>query len=78
MTKAEDVPLICDPVPGPPLLPGVLVANRVLSEAEIARFKAEWERVNRAARPVYIVADDCQMYSIFDDRQWPDAEFCAA
>lgn len=75
----DDVPLICDPVPGPPQLPGVLVCDRLLTGLEIARLKAEWERVNiAAAQSMYLVPDGCQMYSIFEDRQWPDAEFCAA
>ena len=71
----DDMPMICDPVPGPAMLPGVLVCNRALTEPEIARLKAEWERANLAAQPMYLVPDGCQMYSIFEDRQWPDAEF---
>lgn len=78
MTETDDVPLICDPVPGPPLLPGVLVADRTLTEPEIARLKAAWDRANQAARPVYLLPEGCTMSSIFDERQWPDAEFCAA
>lgn len=74
----DDVPLICDPVPGPGMLPGVLVCNRRLTEAEIRQLQAEWERANRGACPVYLVPLDCTMSAVFEERQWPDAEFCAA
>jgi hypothetical protein len=51
---------------------------RRLTDAEIAHLKAEWDRANSGARPVYLIPDGCTLSSVFEDRQWPDAEFCAA
>jgi hypothetical protein len=74
----DDVPLICDPVPTGGNIPtGVLVANRLLSNAEIDAFRAEWERATQRGGCV-VLPDGCHLTQIFEPPQWPDAEFCAA
>lgn len=70
----NDVPLICDPVPSP----RVLVCDRPLTEAEVARFKAEWERGYCGRGSVALLIDGARLEPAFDVPQWPDAEFCAA
>jgi hypothetical protein len=78
MTHATDVPLICDPVPGPGPCPGVLVCDRMLTEPEITRLKRILECVWTGPGAVYPIEEGVQFHSVFDERQWPDAEFCAA
>lgn len=76
MTEAADVPLICDPVPGPRLR--VLVCNRVLSKEAVARLRAEWDRAQLTGKTI-ILDSGIELRSLLDDEpQWPDAEFCAA
>jgi hypothetical protein len=78
MTEAADVPLICDPVPGPSPMPGVLVCDRMLTEPEIARLKRIMECVWTGPGAAYTIEEGVQFQSVFSVREWPDAEFCAA
>lgn len=73
----NDVPLICDPVPGPT----IITIPNVLSKADLERLREAWAAAaigvprqrtkildaGRRFEPVY-----CQR------TEWPDAEFTAA
>lgn len=71
-----DVPLICDPVPGPPKL-WFSIIDRALSEQDLAGVKALWEEAC-AGRSILLAQQDYRISWGLEDRQWPDAEFCAA
>jgi hypothetical protein len=79
---AADVPLICDPVPGPDGFASwgqhVVVANRVLTEREVESLREQWRRVTSGAGTMIFMPEDVSFVSVFEPRQWPDAEFCAA
>jgi hypothetical protein len=79
---AADVPLICDPVPGPDGFGAmgqyVVIANRVLTEREVESLREQWRSITAEAGTMLLMPEDVQLVSVFEPRQWPDAEFCAA
>jgi hypothetical protein len=78
MTVA-DVPLICDPVPGPPM---ILTVGRALSPADVARLRQLWAEASAGApnwTKVQVLEAGCRFEPLVGQRtEWPDAEFCAA
>jgi hypothetical protein len=74
----DDVPLICDPVPGPmPSRPDVFLCDRRLSGAEVKRLRRKWEAIIAEEGAGAFIEPSCRFISVFE-RHWPDAEFCAA
>lgn len=73
----DDVPLICDPVPGPPM---IVSFTRQLSPAEVEKFRNRWEQLSRGIPQQSLVADVEYRFEkgIGGRTEWPDAEFCAA
>lgn len=71
-----DVPLICDPVPGPGDH-GVLVCDRQLTTAEIERLRAAFDAAQHRGGCM-VLPNGVRMVSVFQPKQWPDAEYCAA
>ena len=72
----SEVPLICDPVPSADLAVGVLIVDRQLTEQETATLRARWELAKNNG--MMLLPECCSFVSIFSEKQWPDAEFCAA
>lgn len=69
-----EVPLICDPVPGPH---GIISSSRVLSAEEVRKLRQLWSVGWHGA--LMLVGDDFMFRPLIGDRtEWPDAEFCAA
>jgi hypothetical protein len=68
----DDVPLICDPLPGPRL-----PINLPLWQGDAPTAKLDMSRPFYCGpgRDPVAVLDGFQLYT---PRQWPDAEFCAA
>lgn len=73
----DDVPLICDPVPGPPM---IVAFTRQLSLAEVECFRNQWEQLSRGIPQRPWVADVEYRFErgTGTRTEWPDAEFCAA
>jgi hypothetical protein len=73
----DDVPLICDPVPGPPV---IITASNVLSKADVERLCRMWAEASRGApNRVRILEAGRRFEPLTSQRtEWPDAEFCAA
>jgi hypothetical protein len=72
-----DVPLICDPVPGPS---GIITTSRRLSAADVERFRKRWALVSKGfASPSEILPAAYRFQPLTAGRtEWPDAEYCAA
>ena len=72
-----DVPLICDPVPGPL---GILVRSGTLTKVEVERLREAWNAyvAKAVARPATIISGYTFKPLIGERTEWPDAEFCAA
>lgn len=66
---ADDVPLICDPVPG-----------AMLTEVDIDRLRDAWNLhvAKVVARPATIIPGYTFKPLVGGRTEWPDAEFCAA
>jgi hypothetical protein len=77
MSATEAVPLICDPVPGPP---PVIVIPHQLSKADLERLRKRWsEAFVGMPGKVKILDAGCRFEPLAAQRtEWPDAEFCAA
>lgn len=72
----NDVPLICDPVPGP--LP-VLITGRELPTDEADRFRrAYFGAVRTALWHPQIALGPRYEPRVGQRTEWPDAEYCAA
>ena len=74
MKDKTDLPLICDPVPGPSA--GYFVVQRSLTAAEVERLRRIWRAAGTNHGRILIA--DPEWRPAPEPRQWPDAEFCAA
>jgi hypothetical protein len=72
------IPLICDPVPGPPT---IITTSRRLSADERERLLRLWNAASRGGpiRQMLIKDKRVRFEPLVGERtEWPDAEYCGA
>jgi hypothetical protein len=73
----DDVPLICDLVPGPAPDAVVFVCDQPLSPRDLSALRVAFEDARAEGKVMYL-HPEMSMVSVWEPREWPDAEFCAA
>jgi hypothetical protein len=72
----HDVPLICDPPPGPQW---ILRCSERLTREQALILRQAWESaVSDPTRDVIDLAEGLSVEVMPGRHEWPDAEFCAA
>jgi hypothetical protein len=71
-----EVPLICDPPPGPRYL---ITSDRLITVKEAAMLRAAWDDSTRRGTVLILRCWASFHIEVMPGRyEWPDAEFCAA